>query len=148
METKDEAKEAKGGTKELNLCELLHEGDTVYSLVDGIGKVELLDEDGFRLNNWCFRNDGTFAGSDSSTAKCLIFPSRTLYEQYPLDPYTAWMKWLEEQKKHWVSITARIDDLECESDTAIDTNKIYFRTSADRDKCIFEIKAIISKYSK
>lgn len=135
-------------TKELNLCELLHEGDTVYSLVDGESKVEELYEGYFDVNGWRFRDDGTLNGSDKPKAKCLIFPSRTLYEQYPLDPYTAWMKWREEQKKHWAAVTAWIDDLECESDTAIDTNKIYFRTPTDRDKCIEEINAIISKYSK
>ena len=79
---------------------------------------------------------------------CILFPSRALYEQYPLDAAKAWSVWAEEQKKHWVSVTVWIDDIECESDTAIDTDNIYFRTLADRDKCIEEINAIIEKYNK
>lgn len=129
---------------QLNLCELLHDGDTVYSLVDGIGKVELLDEDGFRLNNWCFRNDGTFSGSDSSTAKCLIFPSRKLYEQYPLDPQKAWQKWQSEQKKPFICI--HWGEVDCNGDEEEDyTGNFYFRTPADRDKCIEVIDAFLKQ---
>lgn len=151
-ETKDEAMETKDETKELNLCELLkgHEGETFYSPIFGERKFVGIEEGmdypiSFgEAEYYDFGIDGCW--SDGGLP--VLFPSRALYEQYPLDPYAAWMKWQEEQKKHWVSVTAWIDDLECESDTAIDTDKIYFRTTADRDKCIEEIKAIINKYSK
>lgn len=56
----------------------------------------------------------------------------------------------EMKRVNWMCITAWIggEDIEEECDNPIDTNKIYFRTTADRDKCIEEIKAIIEKYSE
>lgn len=56
----------------------------------------------------------------------------------------------EMKRVNWMCITAWIggEDIEDECDTPIDTNKIYFPTPADRDKCIEEIKAIIEKYSR
>ena len=155
-ETKPTVKETKESeetftSKELNLCELLkgREGEKFYSPMFGERVlIEIGDRD-FPISFgeeefYDFGIDGCW----SDGGMPLLYPSRALYEQYPLDPYTAWMKWQEEQKKHWVSVTVWVDDLECESDAAIDTDKIYFRTPADRDKCIEEIKAIIEKYSK
>lgn len=149
-ETKEETMETKDDTKELNLCELLkgHEGERFYSsLYDNMVDIRL-HRDVIEINYGVYNTAICSNGAYFKRGVCTLFPSRALYEQYPLDPYTAWMKWQEEQKKHWVSVTAWIDDIECESDTAIDTNKIYFRTPTDRDKCIEEIKAIIEKYSK
>lgn len=136
-------------TKELNLCELLHEGDTVYSLIDGESKVEELYEGYFDVNGWRFRYDGTFNGSDKSKAKCLIFPSRALYEQYPLDPLKAWSVWQKEQNKYVLQFNYRtFTAKEINSETQYPSETAVFRTPADRDKCIEEIKATIEKYSK
>ena len=159
METKEKQKGEKGNNpqnSQLNLCELLkgHEGEVFYSPIYGEVTIEFDKKSGL-VEMWPLSkraylpiaSNGHLADNPEK-GQCLTFPSRALYEQYPLDPYTAWMKWQEEQKKHWVSVTAWIDDLECESDTAIDTDKIYFRTPADREKCLSEIKAIINKYSK
>ena len=156
-------------TEELNLVELLkgHEGETFFAPICGTD-IELKSVHNtfivFYLDNdngstiecddkghqqiGTVDDDGKFSTITYPNGACMVYPSRVLYEQYPLDAARAWYEWQEEQKKHWLSLTAWIDDLECESDTAIDTDKIYFRTASDRDKCIEEIKQIIKKYSK
>ena len=95
--------------KQLNLCELLkgHEGERFYSLLYGetqlrkVGHecIEIATGDGKYWTS--ISSDGTFAEG----GKVVLFPSRALYEQYPLDPYTAWMEWQEEQKKYSLSIS-------------------------------------------
>ncbi len=56
----------------------------------------------------------------------------------------------EMKRVNWMCITAWIggEDIEEECNNPIDTNKIYFRTPTDRDKCIGEINAVIKKYQK
>ena len=151
--------------KELNLSELLkgHEGETFYSPVCGT-VIELkevfksflvfyLDKDDdctieCETRGWqrigTLDECGVFKSITYPESACLIFPSRVLYEQYPLDPYTAWMKWKEEQKKWKLRIGYSRED----SIPSGDIMDLFFRTTADRDKCIEEIKAIIEKYSK
>ena len=82
--------------------------------------------------------DGRF----ESTGVPVVYPSRALYEQYPLDPVAAWTEWQELQKQILMSVTLGAMG---------DGNTIHkfyqFRTVANRDKCIQEIKAILKKYS-
>ncbi len=136
-------------TKKLNLAELLkgYEGDVFYSPIVGDCTLKAITDYIYVAVNdhpsYCFFLDGRREKSGA----VVFFPSRALYEQYPLDPYTAWMKWKEEQKKpficiHWGEVDANGDE---EEDY---TGNIYFRTPADRDQCIEEIKAVIEKYSK
>ena len=158
--------------KELNLCELLkgHEGEKFFSPISnnplklkavfGRSLAFFLDEEddlsidfdgGGRITITSLNDVSQLKYITDPKSQCLLFPSHALYEQYPLDPYTAWMKWQEKQKKqkkHYVSVTVWIDGLGTELVQALDTDNIYFRTLADRDKCIEEIKAIIEKYSK
>jgi preprotein translocase subunit YajC len=163
METKenrnlsqDVAKCDKMEDKELNFVELLkgHEGEAFYS--PQYGWVELVAGNPALYPNTIattipgtsglayYLPNGKYLKSDSSA--CVgLFPSRALYEQYPLDPYAAWMKWQEEQKTYEIKIT--IDYCENFMGVVDDINLI-FRTPADRDKCLSEIKAIIEKYSK
>ena len=55
------------------------------------------------------------------------------------------MKWQEEQKKYALYIDmAHSNDRQ----SFVSSKTYYFRTPADRDKCIEEIKVIIEKYSK
>ncbi len=106
----------KSECKELNLCELLkgHEGGAFYSPICGTD-IELkevfksylvfyLDKDDdctieCETRGWqrigTLDDCGTFKSITYPDSACLIYPSRALYEQYPLDPYTAWMKWQE-----------------------------------------------------
>lgn len=139
-------------TKELNLCELLHEGDTVYSLINGEGEIKEIDEYSLYINGWYYNNDGTIQGSDAPKSYCLVFPSRALYEQYPLDAAKAWSVWQKTQKRTvHLGVKCYFNDyvgyINNEDNNLLDEN-IYFRTPADRDKCLGEIKAIIEKYSK
>lgn len=138
METKEEKSEIP-----INLCELLkrHHG-TIYSVVHD-ADVE------FKLANGYIELMGIEYYSNGSmydvAGRCLLYPSRALYEQYPLDPYTAWMKWQEGQRTYEIKVS--IDY--CENFMGlVDDFMLTFRTPADRDKCIEEIKAIIEKYSK
>lgn len=149
METKGKESGEKGNSFEnsqLNLCELLkgHEGETFYSPFYG-AMVLISISDGLL----CFQNSNI--GIDLLTngqsqyavdGYCAIFPSKALYEQYPLDPLKAWMKWQEEQELRTLRITLTAPDLER------NYAEVDFRTSSDRDKCIEEIKEVINKYSK
>lgn len=139
--------EPKGETKKLNLCELLqgHKRETFYHLMYGEVKYKGIDKDGFIAFTDSeiptIYDDGKY----DQDANVVLYPSRTLYEQYPLDPYTAWMKWQEEQKKYALYIDmAHSNDRQ----SFVSSKTYYFRTPADRDKCIEEIKVIIEKYSK
>lgn len=147
-ETKEETMEA----KELNLCELLkgHEGETFYSPIVGDCTLKAITNYIYVAVNdhpgYCFFLDGRREKSGA----VVFFPSRALYEQYPLDPYTAWMKWKEEQKKLGLDIKietyfeGKFGWEDCDDNVSC----LHFRTPTDRDKCIEEIKAIIEKYSK
>lgn len=147
-ESKDETMEA----KELNLVELLkgHKTEYFYSPLygrmsytserDGLLYFESLQGEVITL----FPN-----GHSQFTVEgyCGIFPSRVLYEQYPLDAAKAWSVWQSEQKKPFICI--HWGEVDCNGDEEDDyTGNTYFRTPADRDKCLSEIKAIIEKYSK
>ncbi len=135
-------------TKELNLCELLkgHEGIIIYSPLEGEVRLEgIRPKDNYMIKP-IVTEGGSFCANgkwqERPNAVCCLFPSRALYEQYPLDPYTAWMKWQEEQNKYSLSLSIVGNDLNGRIISA------RFRTPTDRDKCIEEIKAIIEKYSK
>jgi hypothetical protein len=139
-------------TKELNLCELLkgHEGGKFYSLAHG---EVTLDHVSPTIDSCIVvkkRNGGEERfyrnGRWLRYGVVMLFPSRALYEQYPLDPLKAWMKWQEEQNikcRIWLSIETK-----GERTMPIKGFDTIFRTPADRDKCIGEIQSTIEKYSK
>lgn len=162
MDIIDEAKEKQKGeignnseNSQLDLCELIGDRDGIKVYCSICGEVTL--QAWYRGKNTkpfifaqtdksivvrTFANGKAYAGGE-----CVIFPSRALYEQYPLDPYTAWMEWKNEQKKpficiHWGEVDANGDE---EDDY---TGNIYFRTISDRDKCIEEIRTTLKKYSE
>lgn len=93
--------------KELNLCELLaYQGlSEVYSPIYGEVKVTDIACDCLVItpiqssdNNIELFPDGRF----SKNGDCLLFPSRALYEKYPLDAKKAWDEWASERKpKRW-----------------------------------------------
>lgn len=157
METIEKQKGEKGNNSEnsqLNLCELLqgHEDEEFYSLVAGKCRLKEINEgagypiciilDACATWEYLTKDGKRFNVSD---ARCILFPSRSLYEQYPLDAYAAWMKWKEEQKKYSISISYEkiIGPVHgCGGKTISDL------TEAQCDKCIEEIKAIIEKYSR
>ena len=135
--------------KQLNLCELVKgcEGQSFYSPC--YGDVDLIEVLNDRIIISSVANDKKhtlgkrgkhYAGF--AECMCMLFPSRALYEQYPLDPIAAWTEWQELQTQILMSVTLGAMG---------DGNTIHkfyqFRTAANRDKCIQEIKAILKKYS-
>ena len=92
--------------KELNLCELLKgcEGETFYSDVFELvilTKVNLVGN--FLTINWNRLELNLYSnGSKVKGNRCVLWPSKELYEKYPLDAYSAWMEWKEARKhKRW-----------------------------------------------
>lgn len=132
---------------QLNLCELLQGHEKSFFVSQCYGQIELIEIKDKKLiiqdmgaQKHTLASDGTHSPCGNS---CIIFPSRELYEQYPLDPLKAWSVWEEEQKQILMSVTLG------EMGDGRTMHRIYqFRTLADRDKCIQEIKAIIEKYNK
>ena len=74
----------------------------------------------------------------------MLFPSRALYEQYPLDPYTAWMIWKEEQKKEY-GLGVVLQNMNPKNCEVIKGHTLLFHSPADRDKCIEVIDAFLSQ---
>lgn len=133
--------------KELNLVELLkgHDRETFWSPLFGDIRFFRINTDDNKPLFFEWKEGSVYTYPDGkmySGTLPIVFPSRALYEQYPLDPYAAWMKWQEEKQLRILRITLTAPDIER------DYVKVDFRTPADRDKCIEEIKTIIEKYSK
>ena len=134
-------------TKELNLAELLkgHEGEEFFFSTMGTVIFHGVSEQSIQFKPNKTAKDTyllSSTGKMRDNGVILAYPSRVLYEQYPLEPYTAWMKWKEEQQVRNLRIILTAPDFER------NYVKMNFRTPADRDKCLEEIKAIIEKYNK
>lgn len=101
--------------KELNLCELLKgcEGEEFYLLDCGNATLDGIQTNNSRGDSIKFLslrstnfNSGSIIinpnGKRKAYGSVILYPSRTLYEKYPLDPYSAWMEWQSERKpKRW-----------------------------------------------
>ena len=105
-DTMDDTKEPME-EKELNLCELLKgcEGEEFWSPMFDAVKLSRIDigDNKPLMFNW---KDGVIYtrpnGVMYSNTLPIIFPSRALYEKYPLDARAAWMEWQSERKpKRW-----------------------------------------------
>ena len=92
--------------KELNLCELLKgcEGERFYSPVYGDVVIDF-NKDNDNIEIWSMKKDAYLPiASNGHHADnpfkgfCILYPSRALYEKYPLDAYSAWMEWKETKK--------------------------------------------------
>ena len=134
-------------TKELNLAELLkgHEGEEFFLTTMGTVIFHGVSEQSIQFKPNKTAKDTyllSSTGKMRDNGVILAYPSRVLYEQYPLEPYTAWMKWKEEQQVRNLRIILTAPDFER------NYVKMNFRTPADRDKCLEEIKAIIEQYNK
>ena len=98
--------------KELNLYELLKVGDTIYSPVFGERIVRAIMSDRLCDSTFiCYKN-----GKIWEYGEPIVFPSKELYEKYPLDAYSAWMEWASERKpKRWrAKSSAGVAVSECE----------------------------------
>ncbi len=109
--------------KELNLCELLKDsvGDKFFCSVCGI-EIELKKVFSSFLSFYLDKEDnctleceqrgwqrigtldeyGKYKEMTYPNSQCIIYPSRALYEKYPLDARKAWSEWAESRKpKRW-----------------------------------------------
>ena len=92
---------------ELKLCELLKgcsKGEKFYSRCFGTLKFERIREDELLI----FRDTTGVtmlyhpSGKYYKDGEVDVYPSKELYEKYPLDAYSAWMEWKEARKpKRW-----------------------------------------------
>ncbi|MDE7442147.1 MAG: hypothetical protein K2M69_08280 [Muribaculaceae bacterium] len=100
--------------KELNLVELLRgcEGEEFYSIVYGNVTLEVIHSPEVddlkyylltRPNSCRIGRDLVYPnGKVDANGAILLYPSKELYEKYPLDAYAAWMEWKEARKpKRW-----------------------------------------------
>lgn len=131
--------------KELNLCELIGDRDGIHVYCPTCGEVTLQAwSRGKNTKPLIFaQNDTsivvrTFAnGKAYAGGECIIYPSRVLYEKYPLDAKAAWDVWEEEQKKYHIEVIVNNHDNEGDlTDCAYVSGDIAFRTPSDRDHCI------------
>lgn len=88
--------------KELNLCEILkgYEGEEFYYLLSG--KKVILDSIKYGIISIKTSDNGANLLPNSAAIKGgieLLYPSKELYEKYPLDAYSAWMEWKNSKKK-------------------------------------------------
>lgn len=143
----------KGNNSEnsLNLCELLKGRCTVfYSPMWGDTDVIQLYDVNLRIAP-C-KNHETWLNTDEQgkcddDGICMLWPSRALYEQYPLNAAKAWNEWQKEQKTYDMHIQIDTTESDCFGEFEL-CETLHFRTLSDRDKCIEEIKSVIEKYSK
>lgn len=96
--------------KELNLVELLKNcgkekfyslivGDVIFEGIDSHWEQEVYKP--IICTGGNYNSDGTYT-DPSDNGVCCLYPSRALYEKYPLDAYSAWMEWrLERTPKRW-----------------------------------------------
>ena len=102
MDTKEKESGEKGNNpqnSQLDLCELLKgRCTTFYSPMWGDTDVLQLYDVNLRIapcknhDSWLNTDE---QGKCDDDGICMLWPSRALYEQYPLDAYTALMKWRE-----------------------------------------------------
>lgn len=163
-ETKDDTKGKEPGesgnnseNSQLDLSKLLkgHEGEAIFLTTMGNVFIESISEINIRFKPQETAKDSYLlkaSGKMNEHGLVIAFPSLHLYEQYPLDPYTAWMKWQEKQTIFHIRIEFQPyeerGEMKCGNMGTLHFDDLKLRTPADRDKCISEIKAIIEKYSK
>ncbi|MBD5367234.1 MAG: hypothetical protein HDR82_09620 [Bacteroides sp.] len=100
--------------EEPNLCELLKgcKGEEFYSLSHGEVILDNIRTNPCRgiseflvLYSKHYDSGSIFINPNGKTVNygsILLYPSRALYEKYPLDAYSAWMEWKEAKKqKRW-----------------------------------------------
>ena len=141
--------------KELNLCELLKgcEGEEFYSLTHGDVKLEvihtpevnkptyyLLIRPGFRVGREVILSNG----KRDMSGVVILYPSRALYEKYPLDAYTAWMEWKESRdKKTYMQINVFDED----GDVLIDKVVVNI-TQEQVEQIVTEVNEVLRNLTK
>ncbi|MBD5381934.1 hypothetical protein [Clavibacter sp.] len=114
--------------KELDLYELLQDCSdvtTIYSVVHD-AEVE------FKLANRNIEFMGLSFYSNGSmydvAGRCMLYPSRALYEKYPLDAYSAWQEWKESRKPKYI-LQAQLRLISIDGKTIEDYENVEVETS-------------------
>ena len=166
--------------KELNLAELLKgcEGEKFYHLLHGnvtLEKVlptDIIDEDGdiespagiyFIINLGYTSTYIALSGHWDNKDKGIVifYPSRALYEKYPLDAYSAWMEWkgsrrpkrwrAKQYEKYWYLDRRFIPkDVNADANSEFDStnyeNGNYFRTKEEAQQAAEVVKEALRKF--
>ena len=91
---------------------------------------------------------------------CLLFPSRVLYEKYPLDAYSAWMEWKEARKpkrwraqekgEYWCIVfdgnAISTIELDCRGDHNLYNFGNYFRTKGEAIRAAEVVREALAKF--
>lgn len=123
--------------KELDIYELLQncsDVKTIYSVAHD-AEVE------FNLANRYIEFMGLSFYSNGSmydvAGRCMLYPSRALYEKYPLDAYSAWMEWKDSKKsktpKTWNELIEQ--NKQCELSVEIKT-EVNYKTNKKVDASV------------
>lgn len=146
--------------KELNLCELLKgcEGEELYSLIDGDVKLKQLTDNVICQYHKYHRSG--YLSDCGLDGVCQLYPSRALYEKYPLDARAAWMEWQSERKpKRWrakygetyyslrddFTVCDQYENNDSDNDIAWD-NYNYFRTSEEAQQAAEAVREALEKF--
>ena len=133
----------KAEEKKLDLTKVLrgHENLGFFSPYHGdiklvrINDGELIFSDATANKTFSVTNKGTWG-----SCFCTIFPSKELYEQYPLDPVTAWKIWADEQKPKFTLVcSVMIGEKAGENSLYEDYGEYRFRTKEDAEYVASEI---------
>ena len=156
--------------KELNLYELLKVGDTIYSPVFGERIVRAIMSDRLCDSTFiCYKN-----GKIWEYGEPIVFPSKELYEKYPLDAYSAWMEWASERKPkrwrakssagvavsecegHWEDysywyitsdgVIAQEEEMNCKADNLRYKLGNYFRTKEEAEQAAEAVRDMLEKF--
>lgn len=110
--------------KELNLCELLagHEGESIFLTALGNAIIRGVSERSVQFNTHETAKDLYSLPSNgkmNENGLVIAFPSRDIYEQYPLDPKKCWEIWAQshQYKKRIKQLEKVIADARIELDT-------------------------------
>ncbi|MDE7180072.1 MAG: hypothetical protein K2N88_02605 [Muribaculaceae bacterium] len=155
--------------KELNLIEILKDcpkGEMFFSLIAGNVTFQGVDSHWeqevwkpIRCTGGDYNSDGTYT-DPSDKGVCCLYPSRTLYEKYPLDPYSAWMEWKEARKtkrwraklgeKYWVVDIELSPTWSEEKNDGYDkvryNNGNYFRTEEEAKQAAEAVRETLEKF--
>ncbi len=161
VETKNDMEE-----KELNLCELLKgcEGEELFTIPYGELFLGEINEDYLILkwDGYCGQVNYHHNGKLYTTGEVTLYPSRALYEKYPLDAKKAWAEWVENKKpkrwrakqgeSHWfIEPTGEIsygkDNYFSDCDNCWMFGN-YFRTASEAKQAAEEVRKTLESFHK
>ena len=158
MEEIESGKEDNFPTKELNLCYLLNgcEGETFFSYSHGEVKLLRMYQNaiGYNLDFVVETENGKYVVTIYSNGKRFqsglvdMFPSKELYEEYPLDAYSAWMEWKESRKYVLeVEVSSWLDGEDGRECEVYDGKKwFHFDSKEELEQSKEAIKEVLQKF--